>query len=358
MPESAQFGTGSIATEYFMTYSETSPLIGVIMPVYNGERYLREAVDSVLSQNFQRFELIIIDDGSEDSTANILRSYSDSRLKVVTHPQNRGRVAAFRTGVETVGTPYLSFIGADDIAERQWLQEVWRCLQEDPGVDAASCALQRIDSDGIPFGEPSTPLADNDDIVAALLFSPSVSQGGAILRTDALRKVGYDGPFDVASDYSMWTRLALAGCKFRNTDMPLMRYRRHDRQTIRVESDTVRVAHVEIRKRFIAGLWPDIGDSERSDLMTWLAWRHAGRSSGSVRSREVMNRSLRVSKWLQENPPLFIPMNIFSAWRRVVIDQELVAWGGIASLREVYRARAELTARELMRCAARSVLGR
>src|SRR4051794_36039928 len=90
------------------------PALTVLMPVYNGMPYLREALDSILSQSFENFELLIIDDGSKDGTADFVRSYSDSRIRLISRP-NKGLIDTLNEGLEIATTPLIARFDADDI---------------------------------------------------------------------------------------------------------------------------------------------------------------------------------------------------------------------------------------------------
>ena len=90
--------------------------ISVIMTVYNGEKFLREAIDSLLKQTFQEFELIIIDDGSTDSTLQIINSYHDPRIRLVENGENRGQSYSRNLGIQKSNGEYVAIMDADDIA--------------------------------------------------------------------------------------------------------------------------------------------------------------------------------------------------------------------------------------------------
>ena len=105
------------------------PLISVIMPVYNGERFLRQAVDSILSQTFKDFELIIINDGSSDSTEDIILSYKDKRIRYVKNEKNLRLIKTLNKGLELASGQFVSRMDADDVAhpllfEKQKHQEL------------------------------------------------------------------------------------------------------------------------------------------------------------------------------------------------------------------------------------------
>ncbi len=93
------------------------PKITVLMPVYNGEKYLRESVDSILNQTFTDFELLIINDGSTDSSMEILNSYSDSRIRIVTNEVNLRLIKTLNKGIDLATGEYIARMDCDDIAD-------------------------------------------------------------------------------------------------------------------------------------------------------------------------------------------------------------------------------------------------
>ena len=92
------------------------PIVTVLLPVFNGDRYLRAAVKSILQQTFESFELLIVDDGSTDGTEAICRSFTDPRIRVIRHEKNSGLVAALNSVIDLIATKYVARMDADDVA--------------------------------------------------------------------------------------------------------------------------------------------------------------------------------------------------------------------------------------------------
>lgn len=112
------------------------PLVTVLMPVYNGEKYLREAIDSILQQTFQQFEFLIVDDGSSDNSINIIQSYSDSRIKLIRNEQNVGISKTLNRGILEASCELIARMDADDISYHERLQKQYEYFQKNP-----ECAL-------------------------------------------------------------------------------------------------------------------------------------------------------------------------------------------------------------------------
>jgi glycosyltransferase involved in cell wall biosynthesis len=142
--------------------------ISVIMTVYNGEKFLREAIDSVLNQTFQDFELIIIDDGSTDSTLKIINSYSDSRIRLIENIQNRGQSYSRNLGIKESKGEYVAIMDADDIMYPSRLEKQLDFLQSQNRIICFSWA-DIINETG-EWVKLKTHISDSQLIHAKLIF--------------------------------------------------------------------------------------------------------------------------------------------------------------------------------------------
>ena len=129
-----------------------SPAVSVLLPVFNGIRHLREAVDSILGQTFADFEFIIIDDGSTDDSAKTLQQYAqvDSRIRLVSRP-NKGLTVTLNEGVGMASAPLLARMDADDIALPQRLEKQTAYMREHPDCVLLGSAVTLIDPEGLPI---------------------------------------------------------------------------------------------------------------------------------------------------------------------------------------------------------------
>ncbi len=188
--------------------------VTVLMPVYNGETYLREAIDSVLNQTFKDFTLLIINDGSTDSTQSIIDSYSDSRIKV--HLQkNQGVSRSLNKGIALVDTPYIRRHDADDISEPWMLEKQMSFLENNPDISFVStmCAFMTDRSKvALNYTQPKKPIFNSNDyiIVTTSHFNPySPIVHGTVLGPTAIFKEmnGYRTEFLTSEDNDLWLRI-------------------------------------------------------------------------------------------------------------------------------------------------------
>ena len=133
-------------------------LVSIITPVYNGERFMRYTIESVLAQTYPDWEMWIVDDGSKDASAEIARSYAsqDDRIHVL-QQANAGSAAARNNGIRHASGRYIALLDADDVWEPNFLESQLRFMHEHPGALLVCCAHKRIDENGEVFKTPFFP---------------------------------------------------------------------------------------------------------------------------------------------------------------------------------------------------------
>jgi hypothetical protein len=185
-----------------------APLISVIIPTHNGERTLGETIESVLRQTFTNWELIVIDDGSTDSTPAILSQIADSRLKVFSY-DNAGVAASRNRGLAHASGAFVAFLDHDDLWTPDKLQAQCRALQRNPQAAVAYSLVDCIDASG-HFLHPASRITESGDVHARLLLTDFVdTTSNPLIRRRALDKVGGFNPsFAGADDWEILLRLA------------------------------------------------------------------------------------------------------------------------------------------------------
>lgn len=219
--------------------------ISVIMPVYNGEKYLREAIDSILCQSFQNFEFIIVDDASTDCSLQIIQSYKDKRIILLQNEQNRGNYPSRNRGLTIATGKYICVMDADDIAYPLRLEKQYEYMEEHPELLAIGTNFDF----SISSIRRKLPLAYTD-LMLALLEDNTFLHPSLMIRTDVLRKIGgYDEKYVYSSDYELMTRLTLLG-KVENLPDVLMMYRWHSSQISQSCYEAQKKYADEIRRKY------------------------------------------------------------------------------------------------------------
>jgi len=184
------------------------PTISVVIPVYNGETTIRETIESVLNQTFQDFELIIINDGSQDATLEIVDHFQDPRIKVFSY-QNAGLAASRNRGISHTKSEFISFIDADDLWTADKLEAQLRALQENPTAAVAYSWTDYI-NESSQFLRPGGHISANGDVYAKLLVVDFLENGSnPLIRRQALIEVGgFDESLNAGEDWDILLRLA------------------------------------------------------------------------------------------------------------------------------------------------------
>jgi len=226
----------------------SSPQISVILPVYNGEPYLRDAIDSILNQTMTEFELIIINDGSSDASARTAKSFNDERI-VYLEQENKGLNPTLNIGIAMAQAPLIARMDQDDIAmpERFSVQLSW--IKAHPDVSVLGSAVSFIDEAGEPTGRQDTPGGDNSAVVKNLLNPRkgiALAHPTVIMRKDVLLKAGgYNERFLNGDEMHLWLRISEIS-KLHILEEVLLSYRLHQTGMSREGR------HIQLRSGIIA----------------------------------------------------------------------------------------------------------
>ncbi len=215
------------------------------MAVHNGERHLAEAIDGILSQTFDDFEFLVVDDGSTDATAAILRSYDDRRIRLLVNERNIGLNRSLNRGLREACGELVARQDADDISEPERLERQVAFLDREPTYALVGAAYRKIDASGSILGDRSLP-TEAQELRWHLLFYCPFIHPAALFRRRAAERAGlYDPTLEYAGEFDLFARLALrAGVA--NLPEPLVRYRVSEgsmtaRHATEMEEHTARV---------------------------------------------------------------------------------------------------------------------
>jgi glycosyltransferase involved in cell wall biosynthesis len=176
------------------------------MSVYNGDQFLRQAVESILNQTFTDFEFIITDDGSTDGTWSILTSYDDSRIHLAHNEENVGLTKSLNKGLAVARGRYIARMDADDVSLPERLAKQVRFLDTTPSVGVLGSWIEYIDEDGTPLG--TWQMATSPHVVRwGLMFGTCLAHPAVIMRQKIIQRAGsYRDDTAYAQDYGLWVR--------------------------------------------------------------------------------------------------------------------------------------------------------
>lgn len=211
-------------------------LVSILMPVYNAEAYIAQAIQSILSQTFPAFELIIINDGCTDSTPIIIKQFDDPRIRVIHNDSPKGVSGTRNQGLLLAKGRYILHQDADDTAEPQRVEKQVAYLETHPDTAVLGCQ-QRLIREGMP-NQPYHPAPANPTLLEwRALFETPISGSAACYRKDwAIRAGGFGSVENWAEDFAMWRKL-LRYAKATNLKETLVNYRWHENNTSKIRND-------------------------------------------------------------------------------------------------------------------------
>ena len=225
------------------------PKISVVMSAYNEEKYISEAIDSILNQTFQDFEFIIIDDFSTDNTAKIIKSYNDKRIKFLQNKKNLGLIKSLNLGLDTASGKYIARMDADDISIVNRFEKQIEFLDNNPDYILCGTWIDFFTSlkrknDG--HHKPEITYLD-------LLRGWCINHPTVMFKNTNLR---YDENYPVAEDYEMWSKMIHYG-KIHNIQENLLKYRWHDNNQSQLHADIQQNSVQKVKQKMLNFLTKD-----------------------------------------------------------------------------------------------------
>lgn len=221
--------------------------ISIVMPVYNGERYIDDSIPSILNQTFDNFELLIIDDGSTDNSLDKITQYNDQRIRVIQNKHDF--IDSLNKGLEFAKGKYIARMDVDDIMESNRLMAQYNLLEQHPEVTVCSCWMKL-------FGQIVSEIPSPDGILKhpliRMLQGNIVAHPCTMFRKDFLIKhqIHYEN-YNYAEDYKLWSEIAKCGGTFYAVPEFLMNYRISSDQVSQQKSTEQYQVSLVIRKEIL-----------------------------------------------------------------------------------------------------------
>lgn len=216
----------------------SNPIVSVVIPMYNVERYIEKSVQSVLAQTYTNFEIVCVDDGCSDGTLERLQQFSDSRIRIV-RQENAGLAAARNTGINAAQGIYIALLDADDFWAPLKLELHVRHLESNPEVGVSYCPSLFVDEEDAPLGIGQFPKLFDIGAQDVLCRNPVGNGSAPVIRRSVLVEIGkieleqhrfrmsyFDPTFRQSEDIECWLRIALdTRWRFEGIKQPLTYYR-------------------------------------------------------------------------------------------------------------------------------------
>lgn len=241
----------------------------VLMPTYNVAPWVEEAIQSVLSQTYRDFELLVVDDGSTDDTLDHVHSIQDERIRIAAFPDNVGLAENLNRGLDLINTELVARMDGDDIAEPDWLETGIKILDTHPDVGICSFGFQFFGTKTSLVRFPE----HNEDSKAQMLFGCTVIVPvfrKSIFTDNHLRYLTETFP---AEDYSLWAR-AYRVAKVYNVQRTLFHYRTHPSQISTARREAQIVKSNEVRLQMLTWLNPNFNDDEKRYFLDYFVPCH------------------------------------------------------------------------------------
>ena len=322
--------------------------ISVLMAVYNGESYLRQAVESILKQTFREFEFIIIDDGSSDSTWEILTEYAerDQRIMLVQNKENIGLTKSLNKGLALAQGEYVARQDADDVSLLERFEKQVTLLDKHPEVVLASCDIEVINSEGC-LVKKHQRACDSDLVAWYLLFYNYVAGHSQVMfrRKSVMNLGGYSETYRCSQDYELWCRLVRVG-KVAILPEVLLQQRIHSRSiSCEKQLDQEAYALIQVRHNIGQVLGEEISLEEAKDLERfWVGHWWWGRFPDTRRVGAVHSRLKAIHRmFLQQGTQQNCSAPKMSRRLRILIGQQFICWIQALSIRHRLTAKLKIS---------------
>lgn len=228
-----------------------SPLVTILMPVYNAELFLKRAMESILNQTYKNIEFLIIDDGSTDNSMAIIKSYQDERIKLIENTKNQGLIYSLNTGLEMASGKYIARMDADDISHRERIQKQCAYMENHINIGILGTFIQKENK----FKLYANPKLNSNELKARILFNNIFNHPTIMFRNSFLKEknISYNQERKHAEDYNLWMT-AIKVTDFAILSEPLLFYENHQNQVSIVFDKEQKASLAKTHQQFFTSL--------------------------------------------------------------------------------------------------------
>jgi glycosyltransferase involved in cell wall biosynthesis len=259
--------------------------ISVIMPVYNGELYIEEAINSIVNQTFTDFDLIILNDNSSDSTVAIIEKIreKDDRIILINKTKNEGPANLRNEGIEMAKTEYVALLDADDIAMPTRFEKQISILDSNPNLGLCGTWFTI-------FGDKKEKVLKHsekhEDLKVQFLHSCGLGNSTVMFRKSMIGDLRFEHQYVPAEDYGLWSEF-IAKSEFYNIPESLVRYRWHPGNISQTKEENLRIAEVAIKKRQLERLEIDSNDENSSYYVNAVSLKRKQNAEDIIKTIEA-----------------------------------------------------------------------
>lgn len=281
--------------------------VTVLMPAYNAELYIAEAIESILNQTYTQFELMIIDDGCTDGTIDIIKGFDDDRIKLVVNEKNLGLIATLNKGLDLIKTPFIARMDADDISLPTRLETQYQFMQNHPQVGACGTWYDNILPDNTER-KGGRYLAGHNQVLFKNLYQLHIIHGTTMMRTEVIEKhnLTFNSAYSHAEDYDFFTRLAKFA-ELYNIPAALYKIRHHSESVSKKFSSIQEDNSNTVKQRIFKEIGVSV-NSEQLNLYRELMHQNYGNLTGEKRQEvvELITALVSANEKSKYLPPEFL----------------------------------------------------
>lgn len=224
-------------------------LVSVILPVYNAAIYLNDSIDSILEQSYIFFELIIINDGSTDSSLDIINSYNDDRIKLINNPENLGLISTLNIGLNLAKGEYIARMDADDISALSRFEKQIEYFKNNPNTDILGTAYETFGFEKKIVNVPE----ESKEIEIAIYFKNVICHPSIMIKAQSINKYGlkYNPDYLHNEDWAFWISCLQKGLTLNNINEPLLKYRLEGQNITIKNVETANKRYLHLFKNFL-----------------------------------------------------------------------------------------------------------
>lgn len=310
--------------------NKATPKVSVLMSVYNGSRYLRESIDSILNQTFSDLEFIIIDDCSTDDSRDIISEYAekDQRIVLITNPKNIGLTKSLNKGLKIAKGEYVARQDADDISLPNRLAKQVSLLDKQLEVALVSCEIEYINSEGHTIGKDQEACVPELVAWYLLFYNRLAGHSQVIFRHQlAMNLGGYSESYRYSQDYEFWCRIVKVGKIFILPEI-LLQQRRHNQSiSLAKSSEQESYALTQVKRNISELIGQEISLEEAKYLMKfWMGqWTQSLLSGQKVAIIHPKMKEI-FSAFLQQQMQTNISHHNMSYQLRIIIANQFISW--------------------------------
>ena len=233
-----------------------SPTVSVVLPVFNCEKYIGAAIESIVKQTFHDFELVIVNDGSTDNTESIVRRFSDPRIVYLNNEKNSGLIYTLNKAIDAARGKYIARMDSDDISLPDRLHQQCEFLEKHPEVGIVASTIINIDENNRELGawELDRKTLSHNIIRKTMLRENCISHPSVMGKAELFHRFPYQEQQKNVEDYDLWLRLLVNNIHFAKIANPLLLYRIHPASitSVTLKNKNFYFKHFQMKRRLLA----------------------------------------------------------------------------------------------------------